>query len=1014
MAEEWGDETTAASTSTKTSKEQGDSESAGAAELPVGEGPLLEKDREGVVKLLNRFWEDTEPLLGEYRARWKANGKRREGVIGVTVVKPDPDKAEWKVWAPPGAARVPPTFNQPARLARRLVSNLFQDKPLPEVTPGGASDNDKPDAAEFQTRILQDVCTSSKFNVPEMAEKAVDKACTFDSAFVRVWVDPKGGGSRPRTIMASKAAVTVDDALYVDGDGSTPQEPPYITRYVKAGDELTDDPRLAEREWLPGLRHERLTGLNLRPIPATATELEECDGVIIRTPAKLGDLRKQYPEAIAELDNEQLWELVGQRPKNSQDVTEGQPASVTSKKNDDDEPPGDDVEVIVTMCYMGETATYPAGAYVVAAGEKFLLHRQKWEILVNEVPETLPIPIAHFKGWEEGKDTFYGYHLMHFLGPGQEVRAAALGGAIEHIDRFNRRKVFYTPQTLFQAKMAPASTGVMVPVQQGSEPKVEQFPEYPRIGLEILNLATNELNDESGLQAIAQGMTDPTVQSGLHAQKIIEQVNIGLGGIKRSTEKGVERLWTIAAAFIRGYYTVPQQIRFRGDDQEHKQKDFSAVDMSDAKDVRIMKGSFTMLAPSAKLAVAEYMRKLNLIDDNQLRRMAGGNIGGLMGIQDDPAMLRIRRQISLWEDGPPKSEHPSEPLPDEYPGETAIEEPQNAPAMDPMVDPAAIEAAEGPVSDPAVIGSIAPAGPPAPDPMVLAGQQIFRPVPNDIEPAIAQVRFRELSQAMCSKKYERQPEVWRQVFDAEYDRMRKAAGVTTAEEASQAQAQAAEAAKKAEAEKSQMEAQAKTQGDLQLAQLKSQEAMQLEALRAQNALDLEKLRLEHESLMKELELQNQSGEADAGAADIEKKRLEIEQKMVEAEARLRQDYDLAVMKMKQEATLAREKLSLEQKHALRVEKVKANPGLELTTEAKELRIVRNAAGQITGAEIVPVVSEVSDDDDPDPDGGLPDPEMTEVKKDIKISRNAAGQVSGAVIAPVMEVDQGDEPAERSA
>lgn len=658
------DDVTAVSTSTLESESDRDE----STELePAGTGPLLEKSEEEVCKLMDSAWTDLDEWMAPYIARWKANAMRRAGVIGVHVVKAHPDRNEYRVWAPPGASKVPPTFNQAARLCRRLVSNIFVDKPLAEATPGSATDNDDPDAAEFQTRILQDLCLSPQFDVPRISARAVGTACTYDSAFVRVYVDPKGGGRRPRSIMASKDAMTVKDALYVDGDDVTPQRGPYVTRYVKAlaspgvpGDEgLTDDPSQAELEWLPGLRSEKLTGMNLRPISKECTDIETAPGVVIRAGIPLGKLRNQYP-AIDAMTPEELWELSGQRPGNLGAVLRPDQQQAPEKKKEDEEPPPDKTLIIVTTIYMADGGEYPWGAYAVMAGTKKLLHRQEWAATVNGVKEALPIPVGQFKGFEEGEDDFFGIHLMHLLGPGNEVRAAALGGAIEHMDRFNRRKVFYSPQTLFQPKVAQAQTGVMVPIAQGTQPKVEEMPDFPEVGMLIFDRATAENSDESGLQPIAQGQTDASVQSGLHAQKIVEQVNVGLSDIKQSTEGGIVRLWTVASLLARAFFSVPMQVQFRGDDQEYKQKEWSAADLANVKDVRILKGSFTMLAPSAKLAVAEYMAKLGVIDPIQLKLMAAGNIGGLMGLQDDPAVVRIRRQLSRWYAGPPKAESPEE------------------------------------------------------------------------------------------------------------------------------------------------------------------------------------------------------------------------------------------------------------------------------------------------------------------------------------------------------------------
>lgn len=819
MADRMNDDVTAVSTSTDDAESQSREGSLEGVSAPAGTGPILEKDELEVCKIIDTFWTELDSWAAPYIARWKANAMRRQGAIGVHVVKPDPNRNEYKVWAPPGASKVPPTFNQAARLCRRLVSNLFVDKPLPEATPGTATTTDDPDAAEFQTRLLQDITTTPDFDVPRIAARCVGKACTYDSGFALVYVDPKGGGRRPRSIMASKAATTVKDALYVDGDDETPQPGPYVQRYVMPleppgvpGDELlTDDPAEADLEWLPGLRHQRLTGVNVRPISKDATDIETCPGIVIRVPVKLGDLKNQYEE-LTEMTAEELWDLAGSRPGNVGAVL--RPDQQQLPKRTDEEPPPDHTLIIVTSVYIRDGGDYPWGAYAVMLGTKKLVHRQEWAATVNGVKEALPIPLAQFKGFEEGEDDFYGVHLMHLLGPGNEIRAASLGGAIEHMDRFNRRKVFYSPQTLFQPKAAQAQTGTMVPIADGTQPKVEEMPEYPRVGMEIFDRATTENNDESGLAPIAQGQTDPSVQSGLHAQKIIEQVNVGLSDIKQSTEAGIQRLWTIAALLVRAFYTVPMQVQFRGDDQEYKQKEWSAADLANVKDVRIMKGSFTMLAPSAKIAVAEYMAKLGVIDQNRLQELAAGNIGGLMGLQDDPALVRIRRQLSRWYAGPPKAEDPSEEASGTvptFPGnpanivseeglENQLEAPP-APGIAPLGAPPAL--------DPAVVGSIAPVAPPAPDPVQLALADIFKPSKNDEEPAIAKIRFRELSRAMCSTKYERQPDAWRAGFDAEYDRMRKAAGVGTAAEAAQQQAEAAKAAQQAEQQKVKLEQESK-------------------------------------------------------------------------------------------------------------------------------------------------------------------------------------------------------------
>lgn len=709
-------------------------------------GPLMTKSPEDAAKLLRKMWDDQDDLMAEPQARWVANRKRRKGMIGVHIIKPDKDRAEYKVWSPPGASKVPPTFNQAARLCRRLVAQLFADPPIPECTPGDAAGNTEPDAAEFSTRILQDVMSSPVFNAVKTARRAVDRGCTYDSGFVRLYVDPKGGGHKPKQILASSAATSVADATHIqqpsaaDPTGQTmveiPQPKPYTLRYVRPDQTITDDPAEADLQWLPAVKPDLFTGRQGRFLPSTAKDIDEADGFMISTFRPLSEVRDTYPE-LASLSPDQWWELVNYRPGKWKALVPTHLRDLKTPQKEADKPPPDEALVLVTCAYLKQAGSYPKGCYICVAGKDRLAHRQSWTVEVNGVEEGLEIPIAQFKGFEEGEDDPFGYGLMHLLGPGNEVRAAALGNAIEHLDRFNRRKVFYTPNSLFQAKSGTAAMGVYIPIQDGSEPKPEVVPEYPTVGMDILDRATGEMTDESGLQLPAQGMTDPNVKSGLHAQTLIEQVSIGLSDIKQATEDGFIRMSRITLQLIRAFFTEPQMIRYRGDDQRYKYREWSSVDLSDAKDVRILKGSFSMLAPTAKLAVAQFMFTLGLIDQWQLKQMAGGNIGGTLGLQDDPALLRIRRQLEDFLEGPPEPEGV----------ETGAEQPTDESQW----------------------------------PAILA--DIFKRFPNDMDQTIATTRYREISKVMCSTKYERKPASWRAGLEAEYEQMRYYAGVGTTDDA---------------------------------------------------------------------------------------------------------------------------------------------------------------------------------------------------------------------------------------
>lgn len=735
--------------------------------------PLMAASAPAVAKLNVREWERQEEPMRGRKARWLVNRMRRQGVIGVYAYKPDKDRNEWKVYIPLGARKVPTSLNQAARLCRRLKSNLYADPPTPEATPDTDSDEDR-STAEFTTRVLQVEGSSAGYNNLKSARRAFDAACTYDSGFRHHYIDPKGGGRQPKKIQASPAARTVRDALYTtvnEPDPATgqmrvvryPQPGPYVTRYVKpaapvggavpglAPDvgrqaafdaELTDDASEADYEWLPKVKHEVLTGRNVRLYPETASDVSEAAELRIGQLVSVCELKRRF-ETVAAMSDENLAKLCRYRPPHPKDVlpphlkdtakigaaqmSEGNPEKLT-----------DDAFAFIVTTYHIVDGEYPNGCYIVTGGDEFILDRREW---VGTKPDgvkvPLLIPVDQCKGWEEGEDDPYGYGLMHLLGTGNELRAQQLGAYIEHLERFNRRKVWYPWNSPLSPKEMQAEQGTYLPYNpQIGAPQVEQVPEFPGDAVAMLDRTTSELNSESGLEAPAQGQNPPGVESGYHAQQLIEQVSVGLSDIKQANEDMITRGWLIDAQLIMAFYTVPQRVAYVGDDGEHKEREFTGADLGGFKDIQITKGSFTMLSPSAKMAIAEHMMSTSIISPQEGRRIILGNVGGTLGVEDDPAYLRIRRQLSRFLDGPPKDS-----TPDQWPQIAA---------------------------------------------------DIFDRRQTDLLPDAAAMRWAEIARAINGTKYAKQPAAWRQYLDLEGQAMRQGAGITTLAE--QQAAQAAQAA----------------------------------------------------------------------------------------------------------------------------------------------------------------------------------------------------------------------------
>jgi hypothetical protein len=205
---------------------------------------------------------------------------------------------------------------------------------------------------------------------------------------------------------------------------------------------------------------------------------------------------------------------------------------------------------------------------------------------------------------------------------------------------------------------------------------------------------------------------------------------------KQNVERAYERGCRIQLQLVRAFYTIPQRLRWSTQDGVFRERWFTGADLKSTVDVQVKPGTMTMLTPDAKMNLALQWNSVpGLLKIDQLQGMLFNNVGAMIGVQDDPIRLRIRRQLDEWQEGPPQPTTPAAPPP--------VPVVPGMPAPPPPVDPA--------------IGQR------------LA--QIFAPVPADGLPAVAEIRLGELMRLMCSTRYERMPPEWRQGVDQEFAKM---------------------------------------------------------------------------------------------------------------------------------------------------------------------------------------------------------------------------------------------------
>lgn len=773
---------------------------------------------EGEVKVAKRitgWWAEQDKRMRRLEEEWKVSRARRRGMANVKLIKRSLDAADYEVWAPPMMNFTPATFNKADRLCRRVCSFLFTDPPMPEAVPS-RDDDEARDAAETATRILQALTSDRGVDDVRTARRAFDLASTFDSGFRYHWVDPMGGGTRPVAVQAHPKATEMAQCVpqVVDPATGLPFGGPYETKYVREDGTLTDnenEPGL-QRQFLPAIRTDVLYGKNVRLIPASANDIWEADAAMVGSFQRLGDLKGAFPK-LAEMEAEQISKLVEDRPTGALRCAE--PWQQQALKDQD--PLDDDALVWTLVFYRRQGATEPEGVYAVVCGEDTLVHIQPW--VDPQTDEPLAIPLDQFKQFDD-EDNPYGRGLMRQLGGGNELLAQGFDAVTTHFQRTKNRHIFVPTNSIVQAKQLQSPTQTVIPTNPGGAPSYEDVPPLPQQYFQFIDTVIKELNDESGLQEVAQGVNTPSVQSGLHARQIIEQSIVAVSDLRQNTERALVRGYLIRLQLVKAFFSLPQDLRYIGDDGQYKVQRWLGADLRDVSDVRVGKGSFTQLSPPAKAQEAERMFMTrdaagqSLLSLQELKHLILGNVGGLIGIQDDPYRMRIKRQLDVWQNGPDAEAQVTLAQRRQFWEEVKLKLAALPPEAQPQAQQMAAQQLEAqfPLRSP------------------------FERLPVDEEPAVASVRHFEVARALVSIKTQRYPAEWLQLLLNEYAAMRAAAGISTLAEQQQAQAAQAQAAQQAEAQKTQ----AKVQGE----QVKSQ-------------AEVQKARIEGESRVLEAQAQSQ-------------------------------------------------------------------------------------------------------------------------------------------------------------
>lgn len=794
---------------------------------PVEQRPLGyildEEDEEKVAKHVTQHRKDQAPAMSRRRAVWKRNRWWREGRRWVRLEKLQ-DQSKWVAKLPFGMGSMPPLPNKTDRLCRRLGNTLLVDKPFPECEPGDDS-NEARDAAEFATRFLTVKGSQAELNFASLCRHAFDKACTYASSFAWVTMDPGGAGHRPRTMLAHPNATTKENALEdpkagealgIPGLSLKADEDELQDRYVRADGYLTDDPSEADLQWLPAVKVRLLTGLQLTFLPEMARGIDDCIGVVITDVTTLGELKTLFPTRFERMSEEELEKLCVWRPDHVEDLLPPYTKMPEHQKYDSGDKDGQykDSQVVVTSTiYYRRCAEYPLGAYAVIGGETMVLHRQQWTAKMPQpasddnqprpaADEVLRIPVSQDRCLDDDTtDDPFGVGIAEHLGAADEIAASALGFEIEHMFNSANPHIFVPIGSAVQPNQVLERDRKPKMVNPQGKPEWEIVPPLSATVPQLREEMQQDQNDALGLQQAAQGVEDPSVTSGIHARVIVQESLKAVSNMKDNLGDFYVRLCEIVLEQTRAFSTVPQLLSYTGEDGAYKQREWSRTDFGTTKRVSIAKGSFTLHTVDGKQQMAAEMLQAQVIDQDEYADLVSGGVSPIVGKQDNPHLMRVRRQIEAYLEGPPEG------------WVQAYQQYQQQMALAQQQAQLAAQSAPPPMpgQPPAPAAPAAP--PPVPPPTPFTDR-----LPPDLEPMPAKIRHRQLSRMLASTRFERFKESapeWQQPALAEYLDMKNAAGIMTVPEVQAAQAaeKQAEAQQYAQAEQIKVQ-QAQTDANL--------------------------------------------------------------------------------------------------------------------------------------------------------------------------------------------------------
>jgi hypothetical protein len=714
-------------------------------------GPLLDLPLEEAATLAKELADSTQALVDHFAPDWLLARLMRKGVRGArkrsdterTATNRTDERAA--LYVPPGALNATAVPNTLHTAINNMVAVITVDPGAVDADPASESDEDR-QAAELASRVLERDTGDNGADGWVHQHKALNRAATYRSVFSYQYVEPRGR-QVPREVRAHVNAIDPNNPLLDPLSGMPPaSDDQVVTKYVRQGQLVTEAVDVEQR-WAPKVCKTLLWPWMVRPLPTTATEVEEWEGVVICWPTTWSVVSATFP-SILELDEKAQRAIADWRPS---DAYRWSPAWITNARTTataatytKDGKPDPHTPVYLRLIYYRSCGAYPWGAYVVeAGGGTTIVHRQKWAAVMGPPDErreqALELPIAQLK-WKDDptEDTPFGMSAVDEISGMTEGQAALFAMAIQHLYKLANPHTYVPLGTDIQPDQYAARGRGPLPFdpQAGGLPIFEQLPPVAADVWGAIDRLDGKI-DALTIDPAAQGQVQNTVRSGEHFHSVVEQALTRLSEPKQRTGQFLMREGRIGLQLRAAFYDVPTLVSYTTPDGAYVSRAFQGADLGTTKDVVLRRGTLTMQAPSAKqqMALQEYQIAAQAGDPTAwetYKRTMGAAIASRLGVEDDPARRYAERAVATWDKGPPDG-----------------------------MDDAAMAQQAG---------------------------ALFLQSPAAQETDVARSCWLAMRRTLLGVSFWRHPEAWRAGFLQAYEAIRQAGGITTTAEAQQAQA----------------------------------------------------------------------------------------------------------------------------------------------------------------------------------------------------------------------------------